>query len=131
MFANYFKIALRQLWRNRLFTALNVVGLAIGLSACWIIFRMVSYEFAFDKQHPHVDRTYRVVSRFKVDGQETGNAGVPAPMLGVARTSVAGVERALPYIEQWMSSVYVPQPLGKPSRFRDIEGVVATDAVFF
>jgi hypothetical protein len=42
MLPNHLKIALRHLWRNRLFTSLNVLGLAIGLSAAWIIFRIVT-----------------------------------------------------------------------------------------
>ncbi len=49
MLTNYLRIAWRTLWRNRLYTALNVLGLAIGLSACWISYRLVSYEFAFDQ----------------------------------------------------------------------------------
>ena len=50
MFRNYLKIALRTLWRNRLFTALNVIGLSIGIAACWLIFQMASYEWLSEKK---------------------------------------------------------------------------------
>jgi hypothetical protein len=131
MLRNYFTIALRSLWRNRLYTLLNVLGLAIGLGACWVVYRLTSYELAFDRQHPHRDRTYRVVTRFTRDGQDTGNAGVPAALIGVAQTQLPGVERALPYFEQWMPNVYVPQAGGPSKRFRDVKDIVATDGGYF
>jgi hypothetical protein len=115
MLRNYFTIALRNLWRNRLYTFLNVLGLAIGLSACWVVFRLTSYELAFDRQHPHSDRTYRVVTRKQEDGQERASAGVPAPLIGVVGTQLPGVERALPYFEKWLPNVYVPQA-GRPAQ---------------
>ena len=71
MIKNYFKLAFRQLWRNRLFTALNVLGMSIGLAACWMIFQLVNYEFSFDTDHPNRDRIYKVVSDFTFDGKET------------------------------------------------------------
>lgn len=129
MVRNYFKIILRQLWRNRLYTSLNVVGLAIGLSACWIIYRLVSYEFAFDQHHPNKERIYRVVTRFNQQGPMANFAGVPVPLLAVA--SVAGVERTVPIRGQWTKSVYASRKTGKPQRFGDIRNVVATTADYF
>ncbi len=131
MIRNYFTIALRKLWRNRLYTFLNVLGLAIGLSACWTVYRLTSYELAFDRQHPHRNRTYRVVTRVAGDGQERTNAGVPAPLIGVAGTQLPGVERALPYLETWMQNVYVPQAGGAPKRFRAVKDMVATTSEYF
>jgi len=110
MLSNYLKIALRNLWCNRLYTSLNVVGLAIGLSACWIIYRLVSYEFAFDQHHVNQHRIYRVVTRFNRDGQQSGFAGVPLPMVSAVRRQVAGIEHAVPLREQWTNYVDVPQP---------------------
>lgn len=60
MIFNYQKLAFRQLWRNRLFTVLNVLGLSIGLAACWMIFHLVSYEFSFDADQPNRNRIYKV-----------------------------------------------------------------------
>jgi predicted permease len=131
MLRNYFTIALRNLWRNRLYTFLNVLGLAIGLSACWVVYRLTSYELAFDRQHPHRDRTYRVVTRVAGDGEERASAGVPTPLIGVAGTQLPGVERALPYFERWMANVYVPQAGGPPKRFPDVDDVVATGGAYF
>jgi len=95
MFTNYLKLTLRHLWRNRVFTALNVAGLAIGLSAAWIMYQYVSFEFSYDAPNAQRDQIYRVSSRFMFEGKESGNAGAPTPMAAVAPT-IAGVEAAVP-----------------------------------
>ena len=51
MFRNYFKTALRNLLKNKTFSAINIVGLAIGMSVCIIIMLFVSYERSFDELH--------------------------------------------------------------------------------
>ncbi|HYF33521.1 MAG TPA: ABC transporter permease [Chitinophagaceae bacterium] len=51
MFTNYLKTALRNLWKNKGFAAINIVGLAIGMAACIVIMLFVFYEKSFDKQH--------------------------------------------------------------------------------
>lgn len=58
------KNILRHLWRRRLFTALNILGLAISISACWIIYRIVDHEFSYDAQLPDKENIYQVVSSF-------------------------------------------------------------------
>ena len=131
MLQNYLKIALRQLWRNRLFTGLNMVGLSIGLSACWVIYRIVSFEFSFDTQNPNRDRIVRVVSRFVFDGKEQGNPGTPVPMANAVRREVAGIERVVPVRGQWIEKVQIPQKTGKPIGFDEVEDVVATDTNYF
>ncbi|RYF75584.1 MAG: hypothetical protein EOO39_06715, partial [Cytophagaceae bacterium] len=97
MFRSYLTLAFRQLWRNRLYTSLNVLGLAIGLSACWVIFQIVSFEFSFDRNHPNGDRLYRVVSRLDIDGEDTGQAGVPKPLAGAIESKVAGIDLTVPF----------------------------------
>lgn len=54
------RFSLRNLRKNKLHSALNVMGLAIGLSACLTIASYVHYELSYDKQHPDPDNTYRV-----------------------------------------------------------------------
>jgi len=61
MFKNHFIIALRNFWRNKTFSIINVSGLAIGISAALVIFLIVYYEFSFDKFEKDGDRIYRVV----------------------------------------------------------------------
>lgn len=51
MFKNYFKIAWRNLWKNKIYSSINIIGLAIGIAACITIMLFVFYEKSFDKFH--------------------------------------------------------------------------------
>lgn len=59
---NILKTNLRYLWRNRLFTLLNIVGLSIGISACWIVFSILHYEFSFEKGIPENQNIHQIYS---------------------------------------------------------------------
>src|SRR5215475_6616226 len=61
MFRNYLRIAARILARNKLYTTINVLGLALGICGCIVIWLVGSFEMSFDRFHPDVDRIYRVV----------------------------------------------------------------------
>jgi len=80
MFKNYFKIAWRNLMRNKSYATVNVTGLAIGLAACLLIFLIVQFEMSFDNFHVNGDRIYRVVNVNRgPDGTHTG-PGTPLPI---------------------------------------------------
>ena len=51
MFRNYLKTAWRNLWKNKTYSAINIVGLAIGMAACIVILLFVFYERSFDDFH--------------------------------------------------------------------------------
>ncbi len=65
MIKNYFKTAFRSLWRHRAFSFINVLGLSVGISACFLIYLYVSFETSYDKFHSKADRIYRVVTETK------------------------------------------------------------------
>lgn len=60
MFRSYFVIALRHILRNRLYSLINIMGFAVGLAACFLIFLFVSYEASYDNWLPNSDNIYRV-----------------------------------------------------------------------
>ncbi|WP_323027856.1 ABC transporter permease [Gelidibacter japonicus] len=60
MIRNYFKIAWRNIRANKLFTVLNIAGLAIGLCVCIILFSFVNTELSFDKMYSNSEHIYRV-----------------------------------------------------------------------
>jgi putative ABC transport system permease protein len=62
MLKNYFKIALRILFRNKFYSIINIVGLAIGLSACIIIYLITSFELSYESFRPDKKRIFRVVA---------------------------------------------------------------------
>lgn len=61
MLRNYFKIAFRNLLKHKIFSVINIAGLAVGLSASIIIGLYVAHELSFDSFHPQKERVYRVV----------------------------------------------------------------------
>ena len=60
MFKNYLKLAFRNLWKQRLFSFLNVLGLAIGMACCFLIVQYVQHEKSYDQFHANLDRLYRI-----------------------------------------------------------------------
>lgn len=60
MLQNYIKIAFRNLWRNKAFSAINIVGLAIGIAACFFVFQYVYFETSYDRFNVNVTNIYRV-----------------------------------------------------------------------
>ncbi|GAB5409758.1 MAG: ABC transporter permease [Balneolaceae bacterium] len=60
MLKNYFKIALRNLFRNKSYSFINILGLALGVSSCLFIFLYVQNELSYDNFHENSDRIYRI-----------------------------------------------------------------------
>jgi len=92
MFRNHIKIAFRNPWKNKLSSLINIISLAIGLSASIVIGMMVYYDFTFDKFHPDGERTYRVASVYKDADGVSYNSGIPIPLVEEVEQNFTGVE---------------------------------------
>lgn len=66
MLKNYFKIAFRSLMRNKVFSSINIIGLALGLSCCLLLAQYLQYELSYDKFHSKNDRIARVIMEYKI-----------------------------------------------------------------
>jgi putative ABC transport system permease protein len=64
MLKNFFKIALRNLWKKKAFSVINIAGLAVGIAASVLIFLVIHYELSYDGFQSKKDRIFRVVSTF-------------------------------------------------------------------
>ncbi|MEX6685952.1 ABC transporter permease [Danxiaibacter flavus] len=73
MIKSYLKTAFRNLWRNRVFSFINIMGLTVGMTACFLIFMYVQFELHYDAFNKKADRTYRLVCDIKTPS-ETLNA---------------------------------------------------------
>ena len=62
MFTNYFKTALRNIRRHKVYAIVNIIGLSIGMACMILILRWVQYELSFDRYHENADRIYRLVT---------------------------------------------------------------------
>ncbi|WP_128545970.1 ABC transporter permease [Larkinella soli] len=78
MLRNYLKIALRNLWRNPLYSLLNIGGLAVGLAVSLLVLLFVVHEVTYDRFHTHVDRIFQVYGKMKFGEQEIQMAAMSA-----------------------------------------------------
>lgn len=69
MIANYLKVAIRNLMRNKTFSAINILGLAIGMACCMLILLYVQDELSYDQHHENADRIFRLADEVRVSGK--------------------------------------------------------------
>ena len=85
MLKNYITITVRNLMRQKLYFAINILGLSVGLACCMLIFCYVNYEYQYDQHHPNVGRIYKVLLKKRSlagnDVIDPTTAGILAPTL--------------------------------------------------
>ena len=80
MFHNYLKTALRNLWKRKSFSLINIVGLAIGMAVSFLILLYVWNEVTYDRFHENAANIYRLATQLDAQGRHFEVASVPAPM---------------------------------------------------
>lgn len=80
MIRNYFISAIRNFTRNKWFSLINVIGLAIGLAACIIIIVYINFEFSFNRFHENSDRIFRISQSIRMGDQTTMAHTTHAPL---------------------------------------------------
>lgn len=131
MFKNYFTIALRNLKRNKIFSLINIAGLAIGISASLVIYLIVQHDLSYDKFHKDGHRIYRVVTKIEFPDLTIHNSGVPVPTANAMRKDVTGIENLTHFITV-AQKVSVPSPGNQsPAVFRNQKNVVFADEEYF
>jgi putative ABC transport system permease protein len=92
MIRNYFKIAIRNLWKNKGYSAINIFGLACGLAVCLLITLYVVDELSYDRYNQNIDRIYRVDADVKFGGNELRLAVASDPMGATLKKDYPQVE---------------------------------------
>jgi hypothetical protein len=82
-------MAWRNIQRHKAYTAINVMGLALGICACIVIYLITAYEFSFDKFRPDGNRIYRIVGELQRPNGEKGFLNSPI-------SDVAGFQHEIP-----------------------------------
>ena len=83
MFKSYLKTALRNISRHKIFSAINIFGLAIGIAACLLILEYVRYERSYDNFYPNKERIFRV----QQDRYEDGKLSTQWALAGASLTT--------------------------------------------
>jgi putative ABC transport system permease protein len=96
MFKNYFKITYRNLSRNKVFSFINIFGLAIGLATCILMISYILSELGYDKKNPDADRIYRIAYKAikKINPKDKSWASTSAPIAWGLKTDVPEVEQS-------------------------------------
>ncbi len=94
MFKNYLLIAVRSLFKNKLYTLINIFGLALGLAACLAVIGHTTYELSFEDCHKNKGRIYRVNSTY-TSGDTLDYSSLVMPPLGPA------IEEEIPEVENF------------------------------
>ena len=92
MLKNYFKIAWRNLWRNKVFSAINILGLSIGLACCILMFLFIQYELSYDKYNTNAKNIYRLTSEAEGPNGKTNLAVTPAPWAPLMKKDYAEIK---------------------------------------
>ncbi len=79
MFNNYLKIALRNIFKHKGYSLINIIGLAIGIACCLLILLYVNDELSYDRYHENVDRIYRVIEEVRLEGVGEESSSMPFP----------------------------------------------------
>jgi len=93
MLKNYFLIASRTLAKHKLFTAINVFGLAVGMSISLLFIAMLSFLLTYDDFHVNKDRVYRVITTTDDKIRRSEYASAPRPLGEMLKNDCPGIEK--------------------------------------
>lgn len=127
MLKNYWIVAWRSLVRNKISSLINLLGLALGICACLVIYLITRYEFSYDSFHPDRNRI------FCVDAVMHGNHinSVPGPMPAAMRQEITGIQTVAAF-QTYAASVTIPSDQqGEPKRFDDDGSLVIVEPQYF
>ncbi len=94
MLRNYLTVALRNIFKNKVYSLINISGLTIGMASCFLIYLYVQHELSYDRYHEKADRIYRVIVR---DAKSSGPAyvGSPAPLAKALSDKYPEIEKTV------------------------------------
>lgn len=123
MFKHFFRISLRNLGRNRLYSFINITGLSVGLAGFIIVLLYLNYELSYDKWDPQLERVYKISQRSDEEVYDQS----AAPLARFLAQNVSDIETATRI--QSAGSFEVPLTIGETTLFA--KGSVEVDSLFF
>jgi putative ABC transport system permease protein len=94
MFKNYFKIAVRQLKNQKIYSGIKIGGFALSIAACLLISLFIRDELSYDRNYPHADRIYRLLHEFDNNGKMGMGSDFAAPLAATLKTDFPEVEKS-------------------------------------
>ncbi len=106
MLKNYLKIAWRNLMKDKVFTALNVVGLSVAFGVAILLSLAAFFELSYDRFHENGERIYQVYSIQQTPKGPEAGTSQPAPFAEALQTEVPGVDKITRFLEQGALTIY-------------------------
>lgn len=130
MLRNYFITALRNLKRNRVYTFLNIFGLALGIGCALVIFKVIQFDYSFDKDQKNYDSIYRVVNNSMYPDRTEKGMGTPHPLGPALKADFPFVKTVarINFNEEAQLNTY--DGVGQLNKFLE-KGVAFADSTFF
>ncbi len=97
MFKNYIKIAFRNLWKDRKFTALNILGLSVAFGVAILLSMYALFELSYDQFHTQKDSLYQVYTTDETPDGPEASTSKSIPFAGALKAEVPGVEEITRY----------------------------------
>ncbi|MBN2246205.1 MAG: ABC transporter permease [Candidatus Aminicenantes bacterium] len=94
MFKNYLKVAIRNINRNKGFSFINITGLTIGITICFLILLYVLHEITYDRHLPNAENTYRVCTKVEVEGNKFNAGQAVGPLAPALRENFPEIRHA-------------------------------------
>ena len=123
MIKNYCKVAIRYLLRNKGYAAINIFGLAIGVTCCVLMMIFFRSEWSYDKFHTKAERIYRLWQEEKYEGQDFINTVTPLSAAAVIQAHYPEVESTC--------RVFAINPIIKVGQNSFTDAVRMVDSSFF
>jgi putative ABC transport system permease protein len=95
MFKNYFKTMWRNLWKNKMYSFINITGLSIGITCCLLIFLYVQYQLSYDKFNVNANEIYRVTEVLHLPTENNARAVTSPPIAPALKANFPEVKDAV------------------------------------
>jgi putative ABC transport system permease protein len=105
MIRNYFKVAVRNILKHKFFSAINILGMTIGITASLLLILYIVDELSFDRFHTKAERIYQVGLHGKIGDQDIHTANTCPPMAATLVEEVPGIEEATRIANFWGAPV--------------------------
>ncbi|MBO9562481.1 MAG: ABC transporter permease, partial [Niastella sp.] len=131
MYPQRLKIALRTLWKQRFYTALNVLGLSLGIAIGIILFQFIRFHSSFDNYHPDAGQLYKVVTEVHLpDGAVINEGGTPLALTKALKDQIPQVKKETVLLSLKTATISVP--LGNQVKhFAEHGNIAFADANWF
>src|SRR5215217_2726497 len=95
MIKNYLKVVWRNLWKNKLYSFINLTGLTVGITACVLIFLYVQFELSFDTYHKQAKNIYRLTEILHLPKEDRPQAVTSPPMAPELQQNFPEIKKAV------------------------------------